>query len=124
MYVSRYISYAERVAAETKNRGESIVKSFGNAKKTKKLIFRDVVAQGPSVSRRIKNVDGYFFPRAMLMLRETARKTGDFPEQANCHREFRKKRNKTKQNKKCSGGGAHGGCFQDLEIGETKFAQL
>ena len=48
-------------------------------------MFRDVVAQGPLKSRRIKNVYGYFFPRAMLMLRETARKTGAFPEQANCN---------------------------------------
>ena len=47
-------------------------------------MFRDVVAQGPLKSRRIKNVYGYFFPRAMLMLRETARKTGAFPEQGNC----------------------------------------
>ena len=34
---------------------------------------------------------------------------------------FRKKEMKT--HKKCSGGGAHGGCFQDLEICEIKFAQ-
>ena len=54
-------------------------------KKQKKLKLRDVVAQGRSKSRRIKNVYGYFFPRAMLMLRETARKTGAFPEQANCN---------------------------------------
>ena len=37
-------------------------------KKQKKVLLRDVVAQGPSKSRRIKNVFGYFFPRAMLML--------------------------------------------------------
>ena len=48
-------------------------------------MFRDVVAQGPLKSRRIKNVYGYFFPRAMLMLRETARKIETFPEQANCN---------------------------------------
>ena len=28
----------------------------------------DVVSQGTSKSRRIKNVDGYFIPRAVLML--------------------------------------------------------
>ena len=48
-------------------------------------MLRDVVAQGPSKSRRIKNVDGYFFPRATLMLRQTARKTEAFREQANCN---------------------------------------
>ena len=48
-------------------------------------MLRDVVAQGLSKSRRIKNVYGYFFPRAMPMLRETARETGTFPEQANCN---------------------------------------
>ena len=52
-------------------------------KKTK-LMFRDVVAQGRSKSRRIKNVDGYFFSRAVLMLRGTARKAGAVPEQSNC----------------------------------------
>ena len=31
-------------------------------KKTKKILIRDVVAQGPSKSRRIKNVDGFYFP--------------------------------------------------------------
>ena len=41
--------------------------------------LRDVVAQGPSKSRRIKNVDGYFFHKAMLMLRGTARKNRGFP---------------------------------------------
>ena len=46
-------------------------------------MLRDVVAQGPSKSRRIKIVDGYCFPRAMLMLRGEAIKTGYFPEQAN-----------------------------------------
>ena len=40
-------------------------KEFGNESsemktKTKKLMLRDV-AQGPSKSRRIKNVDGFFF---------------------------------------------------------------
>ena len=32
-------------------------------------MLRDVVAPGPSKSRRTKTVDGYVFPRAMLMLR-------------------------------------------------------
>ena len=48
-------------------------------------MLRDVVGQGASKSRRVYNVDGYFFPRAMLMLRETARKIETFPEQANCN---------------------------------------
>ena len=48
-------------------------------------MLRDVVAQGPPKSLRIKDVYGFFFPRAMPMLRETARKTGAFPEQANCN---------------------------------------
>ena len=39
-------------------------------------MLRDVVAQGPSKSRRIKNVYGYFFPRAMLMRRERPAKQG------------------------------------------------
>ena len=68
-------------------------KEFGNESsemktKTKKLMLRDV-AQGPSKSRRIKNFYGYtvllYCPRAMLMLRGKARKTGAFPEQANCN---------------------------------------
>ena len=50
------------------------LRSFGVEKKQKTLLLRDVVAQGPSESRRIKNVDGFLFPRAMLMLRQTARK--------------------------------------------------
>ena len=56
-------------------------------------MLRDVVAQGPSKSRHIENVDDYFFPRARLMLRGKARKSGAFPEQAtamglwSCHRE-------------------------------------
>ena len=37
-------------------------------------------------------------------------------------REFRENEMK-KNTKKCSGGGAHGGCFQDLEFCEIKFAQ-
>ena len=48
-------------------------------------MLRDFVAQGPSKSRRVKNVYGYFFPRAMLMLRKTARKIWTLPEQANCN---------------------------------------
>ena len=51
-----------------------------------KLMPRDVVDQRPSKFRRIKTVYGFFFPRAMSMLRETARKTGAFSEQANCNR--------------------------------------
>ena len=46
-------------------------------------MLRDVVAQGPCKSRLIKNVYSYFFPSEMLKLRETARKTGAFPEQEN-----------------------------------------
>ena len=46
-------------------------------------MLRDVVAQGLSKSRRIKNVYGYFFPRAMRMPRETAREKRAFPEQSN-----------------------------------------
>ena len=34
---------------------------------------------------RIENAYGYFFPRAMLMLRETARKAASFSEPANCN---------------------------------------
>ena len=49
-------------------------------KKHKKLLLSDVVAQGPTKSRRQKNGDGFFFPSAMLMLRQTAGKTGSFPE--------------------------------------------
>ena len=39
-------------------------------------MLKDVVAQGPSKSRRIKIVDRYFVPRAMFMLSGKARKTG------------------------------------------------
>ena len=60
------------------------MKSFGN-EKSKKLMLRDIVAQGPSKSPPMKNVDGYVFPRATLMLRMKARKSGAFPEQANCN---------------------------------------
>ena len=49
-----------------------------------KTIVRDVVAQGPSKSRRKRKVDGFLFPRAMLMLRQTARKTEAFPEHEHC----------------------------------------
>ena len=48
-------------------------------------MHRDVVAQGPSKSRCMKNIYCFIFPRAMLMLRQTARETGSFPEQANCY---------------------------------------
>ena len=48
------------------------MKEFRNEKKHEKQMLRDVVAQGPSNSCRIKNVDGYFFPRAMLILRGRA----------------------------------------------------
>ena len=41
-------------------------------------MLRDVFAQRPSKFRRIRNVYDPFFPRAMLMLRETAHETG-FP---------------------------------------------
>ena len=63
-----------------------MVKTFGNEKIIVITINmpKDVVAQGPSGSRRIKNSEGYFFPSAMLMLRGKARKTWSFPEQANC----------------------------------------
>ena len=47
-------------------------------KKNKKLMLRDVVAQEPSMSRRIKNVYGFCFPRAVLIIRGKARKTGAF----------------------------------------------
>ena len=43
-------------------------------------MLRDVVAQGQSKSQRIKTVYGHFFPRAMLMRKETARRTGAIPE--------------------------------------------
>ena len=46
-------------------------------------MHKDVVAQGPSKSRRKKRFTATFFPRAMLVLREAARKTGAFPEQEN-----------------------------------------
>ena len=48
-------------------------------------MLRDVVAQGPLKSSRNKNVDGYGFSRATSVNMETARKTGAFPEQANCN---------------------------------------
>ena len=48
-------------------------------KKKKKTMLGDVVDQGPSKARRIKNVDIFFLPRPMLMLREEARETGGFP---------------------------------------------
>ena len=48
--------------------------------------MRDVVAQGPSKARRMYNVDGDFISGAMLMLRETAHKTGAFPERTKCKR--------------------------------------
>ena len=42
----------------------------------------DDLAQGPWKSRRIKNVDGYLFSAAMLMLRGRPTKQGvAFPEQ-------------------------------------------
>ena len=37
--------------------------------KNYQVLLRDVVAQGPSKSRRKKNVNGLLFPRAMLMPR-------------------------------------------------------
>ena len=40
-----------------------------NKKNIKKQMLGDDVAQGPWKSRRIKNVDGYLFSTAMLMLR-------------------------------------------------------
>ena len=61
--------------------------------------MRDVVAQGPSKARRMYNVDGDFISGAMLMLRETAHKTGAFPGQGNCNGEFGKKEMKTKHKK-------------------------
>ena len=62
-----------------RERIENDTKKFRKWEKTQ--ILRVVVDQGPSKSRRIKNVDGYlgyllFFSRALLMLRGTARKTG------------------------------------------------
>ena len=48
-------------------------------------MLRDVVAQGPSKSRRIKNVYGCFFPRASVILRQTVCKTEACPEQQNCN---------------------------------------
>ena len=54
-------------------------------KNKKKKVTLKNVAEGLSKSRRIKNADGYFFLRAMLMLRGKARKTEAFPGQANCH---------------------------------------
>ena len=48
-------------------------------------MLRGIVAQRPSKYRRIQKVDGYVFPRAMLMLRGTVRNTGAFPEQENCN---------------------------------------
>ena len=42
---------------------------FGNKKlKNNGIIFRDVVAQAPTKTRRIKSFDGYFSSRSMLML--------------------------------------------------------
>ena len=65
--------------------GNEILKSFENEKKKKKLLLRDVVARGSSKSRRVKNVDGFLFPTAMLVPRECPPKTGAFPEQTNCY---------------------------------------
>ena len=48
------------------------------------MVLRNVFAPGPSKSRRMENVYGYIFPRAMVILRYTTRETGPFPEQANC----------------------------------------
>ena len=45
-------------------------------------MLRDIIAQGPSKSRRIKNVD---VSRAMLMLTRTARKKEAVLERANCN---------------------------------------
>ena len=64
------VSHARTSVPSCSMRSVMILKSFGNEKN--KQMLRDVVAQGPSKSRRIKNVYDYFFPRAMLMLRETA----------------------------------------------------
>ena len=52
-------------------------------KNEKKLLLRDVVAQGPSKSRRIKNVDGFLFLRA-INARACPPKTGAFPEHEQC----------------------------------------
>ena len=60
------------------------LKRFGIKKKQKQML-RDVVAQVPSKSRRIKNVYDIFFQTAMSMLRYTVLKTEAFPEQANCN---------------------------------------
>ena len=48
------------------------------------ILLRDVVAQGPSKSRRIKNVGGFLFPRAMLVHRVWPPKTGAFAEHEHC----------------------------------------
>ena len=53
-------------------------------KKQKKLLLRDVVAQGSPKSRRIRNVDGFLFPRAMLVPRVCPPTTGAFPEHEHC----------------------------------------
>ena len=46
-----------------------IMEDFRNAKKKqKKQMRRDAVAPGQSKSRRIKNIDGYFSSRVILML--------------------------------------------------------
>lgn len=47
-------------------------------------MLRDVIAPGPFNSPRINSVDGYLFPRKMLMFTGTAREAEALPEQAHC----------------------------------------
>ena len=74
--------YIIRIGKKRVFQGRSISKSFGT---DKKILIRDVVAQRPLKSCRNKNVDIYFFPRAMPTFRGKARKTGASPEQAKCN---------------------------------------
>ena len=53
-------------------------------KQKNKLLLRDVVAQGSAKSRRMKNGDGFLFPKAMLVPRVCPPKTGAFPEHEHC----------------------------------------
>jgi len=45
----------------------------------KKLLLRDVVAQGPSKSRSIKNADGFLLPRSMVTPRVKPSANRGFP---------------------------------------------
>ena len=55
------------------------MKRFSKWKINKKLLLRDVVAQGPSKSRSIKNADGFLLPRSMVTPRVKPSANRGFP---------------------------------------------